>query len=127
MHPQNFSSKSTSAPLLRQNVREVPSGRALVSSVLPSNRRCIDQGSTQEKGIQVPLMTSIYSQAQRVVVWLGHEDLDTDSGTNVVFKMLMELSAELISAAKEGLLSGRSEPSQQHLISHYLSPSSNPE
>lgn len=36
---------------------------------------CIIQDDNEEKSHQVPLMGSIYSLASRVVVWLGHEDL----------------------------------------------------
>lgn len=35
---------------------------------------CIDQQNSQEKAIQIPLMHRVYSQAMRVIVWLGSLD-----------------------------------------------------
>ncbi|ORY00747.1 heterokaryon incompatibility protein-domain-containing protein [Clohesyomyces aquaticus] len=39
---------------------------------------CIDQGSSDEKSSQVPLMARIYSKARRVIVWLGPGSDSTD-------------------------------------------------
>jgi hypothetical protein len=38
---------------------------------------CINQTSVVEKNHQLPLMSSIYSQAERVVIWLGEEENDS--------------------------------------------------
>jgi hypothetical protein len=38
---------------------------------------CINQTSVLEKNHQLPLMRSIYSQAERVVMWLGEEENDS--------------------------------------------------
>jgi hypothetical protein len=35
---------------------------------------CINQADDEEKSHQIPLMSSIYSLAKRVIVWLGHGD-----------------------------------------------------
>jgi len=32
---------------------------------------CIDQSNNEEKGVQVAMMSEVYSKAERVVVWLG--------------------------------------------------------
>ncbi|KAF2689807.1 HET-domain-containing protein [Lentithecium fluviatile CBS 122367] len=57
-------------------------GNALTRLRLPDSTRmiwadalCINQDDNEEKSHQVPLMGSIYSQARRVVVWLGHGDV----------------------------------------------------
>jgi hypothetical protein len=39
---------------------------------------CTDQDNDQERGHQVRQMTSIYSQAERVIIWLGLATPDTD-------------------------------------------------
>ncbi|KAH8769593.1 ankyrin repeat-containing domain protein, partial [Hyaloscypha sp. PMI_1271] len=39
---------------------------------------CIDQMNDKEKGHQVQQMGNIYRQAERVVIWLGPADYDTD-------------------------------------------------
>jgi hypothetical protein len=39
---------------------------------------CIDQNNLEEKGRQVQLMAKIYSQATRVLVWLGETADDSD-------------------------------------------------
>lgn len=38
---------------------------------------CINQRDVGEKNIQVPLMSSIYSQAEKVLIWIGEEDENT--------------------------------------------------
>ncbi|KAK4033624.1 heterokaryon incompatibility protein-domain-containing protein [Parachaetomium inaequale] len=39
--------------------------------VLWADALCIDQNSPREKGLQIPLMGSIYEKAAQVVIWLG--------------------------------------------------------
>jgi hypothetical protein len=46
---------------------------------------CINQNDNVEKSHQVPLMGSIYSSAERVVVWLGHGD---PQKTRIAFESL---------------------------------------
>jgi hypothetical protein len=41
---------------------------------------CINQNDTKEKDHQVKLMAKIYSNAHRVIVWLGEEAVDTKGG-----------------------------------------------
>jgi hypothetical protein len=50
---------------------------------------CINQGDNAEKSHQVPLMGSIYSRAERVVVWLGPGD---PSVTQTAFNVLRYIS-----------------------------------
>ncbi|XXH01884.1 hypothetical protein Hte_008246 [Hypoxylon texense] len=45
---------------------------------------CIDQSDSSEKGLQVQMMTEIYSQASKVVVWLGLPDTDPDTNAGLV-------------------------------------------
>lgn len=40
---------------------------------------CIDQENDQEKSLQIPLMTTIYEQAERCVVWLGKSNQNIDT------------------------------------------------
>ena len=51
---------------------------------------CIDQGNHQERGHQVQQMGSVYSQADRVVIWLGPATDDT----NVLLDSLKRLEQE---------------------------------
>ncbi|KAI1075424.1 heterokaryon incompatibility protein-domain-containing protein [Whalleya microplaca] len=44
---------------------------------------CIDQDDADERGHQVRLMKAIFSQAQRVVVWLGRETPDVSNAFRV--------------------------------------------
>ncbi|KAN0098846.1 HET domain containing protein [Hyaloscypha variabilis] len=37
---------------------------------------CIDQSSVEEKKAQIPLMGKIYSQAEKVLIWVGDEEED---------------------------------------------------
>lgn len=41
---------------------------------------CLDQNSNSEKNIEIPKMPSIYSKADRVVVWLGPGSTESDLG-----------------------------------------------
>jgi hypothetical protein len=52
---------------------------------------CIDQGDNIEKAGQIPLMTEIYSNAQRVLVWLG----PAADGSERVFDDLEPLENQL--------------------------------
>jgi hypothetical protein len=60
---------------------------------------CIDQGSIDERGEQVGLMGDIYSNADRVIVWLGEEDDGTREVVALIsaivqaFKKVQEESA----------------------------------
>jgi len=42
---------------------------------------CIDQGNVSERNHQVTLMSRIYSQAQRVAIYLGEPENDSDTAT----------------------------------------------
>ncbi|TGJ86389.1 hypothetical protein E0Z10_g2386 [Xylaria hypoxylon] len=44
---------------------------------------CIDQEDAQERGHQVQLMSQIFSQAERVIVWLGEETSDVKGAFSV--------------------------------------------
>ena len=52
---------------------------------------CIDQKDCEEKSIQVPLMSEIYSRAQGVIVWLGRADENTIN----VMKIIPELTRKM--------------------------------
>jgi hypothetical protein len=60
---------------------------------------CIDQGNIDERGEQAGLMGDIYSNADRVIVWLGKEDDGTREAVALIsaivqaFKMVQEESA----------------------------------
>jgi hypothetical protein len=41
---------------------------------------CIDQNNLEERSNQVQIMGSIFQKAKQVVVWLGEEENDSDSG-----------------------------------------------
>jgi len=45
---------------------------------------CIDQGNIDERGEQVGFMGDIYSNADRVIVWLGKEDNDTREAVTLI-------------------------------------------
>ncbi|OAL51695.1 HET-domain-containing protein [Pyrenochaeta sp. DS3sAY3a] len=49
---------------------------------------CIDQESDSEKSCQVPLMGKLYSSAERVVVWLGKNDLAEAEGALISVKLM---------------------------------------
>lgn len=64
---------------------------ALVAFRLPDRTRvlwadalCIDQRNNDEKSGQLLLMPRIYSQAERVLIWLGPEDGDLDGVDNTI-------------------------------------------
>jgi len=45
---------------------------------------CIDQGSHKEKGHQVGMMGKVYSGAEKVIVWLGLSNADSDSALDMI-------------------------------------------
>jgi hypothetical protein len=45
---------------------------------------CIDQGNSEEREQQILLMAKIYSQAIRVLVWLGEKTEDTDGALEYI-------------------------------------------
>ena len=45
---------------------------------------CINQNSVLEKNHQVPLMATIYSQAEKVVMWLGEEGDDSERAIDFI-------------------------------------------
>ncbi|KAF2034800.1 hypothetical protein EK21DRAFT_19218, partial [Setomelanomma holmii] len=51
------------------------------------DRVCIDQNNKTEKEQQVPLMSSIYAQAQRIIGWLENHGNDSD----LAFHLLLML------------------------------------
>ncbi|KAH8771517.1 heterokaryon incompatibility protein-domain-containing protein, partial [Hyaloscypha finlandica] len=48
---------------------------------------CIDQRDIDEKSTQVSMMGRIYSQTQKVIIWLGPEDNFTRPALQIIFKM----------------------------------------
>ncbi|OAL49078.1 HET-domain-containing protein [Pyrenochaeta sp. DS3sAY3a] len=53
---------------------------------------CIDQSNIKERGHQVQQMANIYSQADRVIIWLGEGTIDT----NLLLERLKRLEKESI-------------------------------
>jgi hypothetical protein len=49
---------------------------------------CIDQNNLEERSNQVQIMGSIFQKAKQVVVWLGEEENDSDSGFELAKKIL---------------------------------------
>ncbi|KAE9373140.1 HET-domain-containing protein [Stipitochalara longipes BDJ] len=47
---------------------------------------CIDQSSTDEKSSQIPLMGKIYSQAEKVLIWVGEEEEDSTAAMALIQK-----------------------------------------
>ncbi|KAB5528990.1 heterokaryon incompatibility protein-domain-containing protein [Coniochaeta sp. 2T2.1] len=50
--------------------------RATTPRVLWVDQLCIDQDNVAEKGPQIQLMGEIYRRAERVVIWLGEDEID---------------------------------------------------
>ena len=48
---------------------------------------CIDQGNTQERTLQVAMMSTIYKQAQSVRVWLGNAENGSDEAIDFLTKL----------------------------------------
>lgn len=48
---------------------------------------CINQLSNEEKDKQVPRMASIYTQASRVIVWLGSETPNSTTAMNMIYSL----------------------------------------
>jgi len=63
---------------------------------------CIDQGNVSERNHQVTLMSRIYSQAQRVAIYLGEPENDSD--TAIAFLIDNDSPAGEISYAKTNQL-----------------------
>ncbi|KAH6876320.1 heterokaryon incompatibility protein-domain-containing protein [Thelonectria olida] len=67
---------------------------------------CINQADVDEKSVQVPLMSRIYEAADRVVLWLGEEDVDTSLAFQDLAytpKEMKEIRAELSSPTSAAL------------------------
>jgi Heterokaryon incompatibility protein (HET) len=47
---------------------------------------CIDQSSAEEKSSQIPLMGKIYSQAEKVLIWVGEEEEDSGAAMALIQK-----------------------------------------
>lgn len=63
---------------------------------------CIDEANMQERESQIPLMSSIYSQAEQVVIWLGPALRDwfpTAEGLEALESALSDVYAEMQSRA----------------------------
>ncbi len=60
---------------------------------------CINQTDVHEKADQIPLMTQIYSQATRVLVWLGHAADGSDTIIDQTGSLLAKLQTSLKSTA----------------------------
>lgn len=52
---------------------------------------CIDQDNHSERNHQVQMMSRIYTRADRVCVWLGTADNDTDAAIDFIKKEVLEL------------------------------------
>lgn len=48
---------------------------------------CINQEDMKERSAQVGMMTRIYREAEKVIVWLGPDDLVTESGIEVMNRL----------------------------------------
>jgi hypothetical protein len=55
--------------------------------ILWTDALCINQVDKEEKNSQIPLMTAIYQQAQRVLIWLGEEGHDSDLAFDTLNKL----------------------------------------
>ncbi|PMD53075.1 HET-domain-containing protein [Hyaloscypha bicolor E] len=55
--------------------------------ILWTDALCINQVDSDEKNGQIPLMTAIYQQAQRVLIWLGEEGHDSDLAFDTLNKL----------------------------------------
>lgn len=49
---------------------------------------CIDQGSNEEKNVQIPRMTEIYNKARCVCIWLGEEGDNSDDAMAFARRLL---------------------------------------
>ncbi|KAK6849440.1 hypothetical protein PG995_013273 [Apiospora arundinis] len=61
----------------------------------PSNIRvlwvdalCIDQSDSAERGVQIRLMKSIFSEARRVLIWLGPSTADTEAAFKLINRVV---------------------------------------
>jgi len=70
---------------------------------------CINQKDNQEKGGQIQLMAQIYSQASRVVIWLGGAENDSDQALEDI-----RVAAEDESGTSDGLSSR--EPNKEAIL-----------
>jgi len=78
---------------------------------------CINQNSEQEKAGQVPLMSLLYPNADRVICWLGKEDGQTEEALGILNKWANAgddsvrngLAAQMIASSKETPLDGSTE------------------
>lgn len=53
---------------------------------------CINQEDDDEKSEQIPLMRSIYAQADRVIVWLGEAMQDGDEALKIIQRLAADSS-----------------------------------
>ncbi|KAI1112280.1 heterokaryon incompatibility protein-domain-containing protein [Nemania sp. NC0429] len=73
---------------------------------------CINQDSTVEHNHQVQQMAEIYRNAQRVIVWLGTPDHETERAMlsltklQILFKDMKWKASEIPTSARESFLSG---------------------
>ncbi|CZR69985.1 uncharacterized protein PAC_19886 [Phialocephala subalpina] len=63
---------------------------------------CIDQNNKEERGQQVQQMGSIYSKAERVIIWLGEATYDTDYVMRHIQQLEKQLETEGIKYASNG-------------------------
>ncbi|KAH6955989.1 heterokaryon incompatibility protein-domain-containing protein [Ilyonectria sp. MPI-CAGE-AT-0026] len=56
---------------------------------------CINQNSTAEKSVQVPLMREIYSQSKRTIVWLGEERFYTETAIKFIPELTVIVKADI--------------------------------
>lgn len=58
---------------------------------------CIDQSDTDERGHQVKLMTSIYSMAKEVIIWLGDASyIEAAPAFSLISKILAKMRTKII-------------------------------
>ncbi|KAF2023062.1 hypothetical protein EK21DRAFT_81692 [Setomelanomma holmii] len=55
---------------------------------------CIDQQNLDERGSQVTLMSQIYSEARRVILWVGPASDDSDLAIDYILKLAMRVSID---------------------------------
>jgi hypothetical protein len=64
---------------------------------------CINQNNTEERGQQVRQMGSIYSNAERIIIWLGEATFDTDYLMRYIKQLEKQLEKENIKYASIGI------------------------
>lgn len=77
---------------------------------------CIDQGDASEKGLQIRLMNTIYSEAERVLVWLGSGTPETEKAFRLVNRVVRHMGQN----SYWGLLRNPDASCPSHLLPDYV-------